>query len=47
LTALPGDIMGEGIGYGYGQRRVEKMRCPMCRPAQDCPSTKRVQLTRN
>jgi len=30
---MPGDIMEEGGGAGNGQRRVEKIRCPMCRPA--------------
>jgi len=27
--------MGEGGGTGDGQRRVETLYCPMCRPAQD------------
>jgi len=27
--------MGEGGGAGDGQSRMEKMRCPMCRHAQD------------
>jgi len=27
--------MGEGGGAGNGQSRVEKMRCPMFRHAQD------------
>ena len=31
----PGNIMGEGGGAGNGQSRVEKIRCPMCRNAQD------------
>ena len=31
----PGNAMGEGGGAGNGQSRVEKVRCPMCRNAQN------------
>jgi len=32
--------MGEGGEAGDGQSRVEKMRCPVCRHAQDGPRSK-------
>src|SRR6218665_2097952 len=42
----PGNIMGEGGEAGNGQSRVEKMRCPIHRNAQDGLSSKVRCLTR-
>jgi len=37
---MPGNITGESGGAGNGESRVEKIRFPMCRNAQDELSSK-------